>query len=258
VHIDDDPWEIGKNYPTDCGLQGDVKTVLGELCLALEQGLSLAAKTKAQQRAAEIAKEKAAQAAALEARQAAEWDRVPISPTRLMAEIAAVADKDTVLVDDCWSSSALLRHIVAPSRPKSYFRARKGGSIGWGLPGALGVKLGMPEKRVIAVLGDGSAAWSMQGLWTAARYRLPVTFVITNNATYGQVKLVRKLVLGDYPLEEKHEGMELDYPVMDFRKLADSLGVGAVRVTEPAQIRPALEEALSAEEPRLVEVMLRR
>ena len=102
-----------------------------------------------------------------------------------------------------------------------------------GLPAALGVKLGLPDDDVLAVVGDGSAAWSMQSLWTAARYDIPVTYVITNNATYRQVKLVRKAVLGDYPLDERHEGMELDGPVMDFSALAESLGVGARRVAEP-------------------------
>jgi thiamine pyrophosphate-dependent acetolactate synthase large subunit-like protein len=63
------------------------------------------------------------------------------------------------------------------------------------------------------------------------RYRIPVTFVITNNATYRQVKIVRKIVLGDYPLNEKHEGMELDKPVMNFSMLAQSMGVKGVYFT---------------------------
>jgi len=173
-----------------------------------------------------------------------------------MTEIASATTPDTVIVDDCWSSSGVLRQIVAPSRPGRYFRSRKGGSIGWGLPGALGVKLGLPRKQVVAVLGDGSAAWSMQGLWTAARYRIPVTFVITNNATYGQVKVVRRLVLGDYPLREKHEGMELDRPVMDFTLLAKSLGVESERVADPDRLGPALRRAVGSGEARLVEVMV--
>jgi benzoylformate decarboxylase len=109
---------------------------------------------------------------------------------------------------------------------------------------------------VIAVVGDGSAAWSMQSLWTAARYKIPVTYVITNNATYGQVKLVRKIVLGDYPLTEKHSGMELDRPVMDFSLLARSLGVEGERVTAPDEVGPALKRAVGSGEPRLVEVLV--
>jgi benzoylformate decarboxylase len=258
VHIDDDPWEIGKNLPTDCGLQGDIKTTVAELNGALEATLTSEARDRAGRRVAAIAREKAATGAALRDRWAGERDAVPISISRLMTEIAAVVTPDTVIVDDCWSSSAALRNAVAPSRAGSYFRARKGGSIGWGLPGALGVKLGLPGKEVIAVSGDGSAAWSMQSLWTAARYDIPVTFVITNNATYGQVKLVRKLVLGDYPLDEKHQGMELDHPVMDFRLLATALGVEAERVTNPGELAPALGRAVGSGRPRLVEVMVGR
>jgi benzoylformate decarboxylase len=258
VHIDDDPWEIGKNHPTECGLQGDIKATLAELNAALETALSAEARERAGRRAADAARAKAEADAALRARCEAEHDAVPISASRLMTEIAAVATPDTVIVDDCWSSSATLRQILAPSRPKTYFRARKGGSIGWGLPGALGVKLGLPDSEVIAVAGDGSAAWSMQSLWTAARYKIPVTYVITNNATYGQVKVVRKIVLGDYPLDEKHEGMELDRPVMDFAQIARALGVEGERVTTPDQLAPALRRAVGSGKPRLVEVMVGR
>jgi benzoylformate decarboxylase len=261
IHIDDDPWEIGKNLSTDCGIQGDIKTVLIELNAALEAAFSAEApevRERVRRRAAAVARERANVDAALQACWAAQRDATPISPSRLMTEIRDVMTPDTVIVDDCWSSSGTLRQIVAPSKPRSYFRSRKGGSIGWGLPGALGIKLGMPEKPVVAVLGDGSAAWSMQGLWTAARYRIPVTFVITNNATYGQVKLVRKHVLGEYPLEEKHEGMELDRPVMNFSLLARSLGVESERVETADHLALALKRAIGSEEPRLVEVLVGR
>jgi benzoylformate decarboxylase len=259
VHIDDDPWEIGKNYPVDCGLQGDIKTTLAELNAALKMAIasgSLEARERAHRRVAEVAGEKGDERAALEERWAAERDATPVSVSRLMTEVADVMTPDTVIVDDCWSSSGTLRQILDLSRPKSYFRGRKGGSIGWGLPGALWVKLGLPGSEVIAVLGDGSAAWSMQSLWTAARYKIPVTYVVTNNATYGQVKLVRRMVLGDYPLQEKHEGMELDRPVMDFSLLAKSLGVEGERLASPDELGPALRRAVGSGEPRLVEVMV--
>jgi len=82
-----------------------------------------------------------------------------------------------------------------------------------------------------------------------------VTYVVTNNATYGQVKIVRKVVLGEYPLSEKHEGMELDQPVMDFSLLGKSLGVESERVSAPDDIAPALAWAVGSGRPRLVEVM---
>jgi benzoylformate decarboxylase len=150
----------------------------------------------------------------------------------------------------------MLRQVLNLTKPKTFFRSRKGGSIGWGLPGALGVNLGLPDKLVVSVSGDGGAAWSIQSLWTAARYRIPVTFVITNNATYRQVKLVRKIVLGDYPLNEKHEGMELDDPVLNFSMMARSMGVKGETVKDPGDLGRALKAAFDSGEPRLVEVFV--
>ena len=139
----------------------------------------------------------------------------------------------------------------------SYFRARKGGSIGWGLPGALGVKLGLPGSDVIAVVGDGSAAWSMQSLWTAARYPDPGdrTWSPTTPPTVRS-SWCAGFVLGDYPLGEGHEGIELDRPVMDFALLAESLGVEGERVADPAELGAALQRAVGSGRPRLVEVMV--
>ena len=257
IHIDDDPWEIGKNLRTDCGIQGDIKIVLTELNAALEAALPKDARRRAEQRAAHISREKAESDAALQARLAEERDQVPISVSRLMTEIKEVMGRDTVIVDECWSASRDLRQILDLARPNSFFRSRKGGSIGSGLPMALGVKLGVPDRRVIAVVGDGSAAWSMQSLWTAARYLISVTFVITNNATYRQVKLVRQAVLGDESLPgEKHEGMELDFPVIDFCVLARSMGMHGERLSRPEDLEGALRNAVASGEPRLVEVMM--
>jgi len=83
-----------------------------------------------------------------------------------------------------------------------------------------------------------------------------VTFVITNNATYRQVKLVRKIVLGDYPLNEKHKGMELDDPVINFSQLAQSMGVKGETVRSPDDLNRALKTAINSGEPRMVEVFV--
>ncbi|MEW6667312.1 MAG: thiamine pyrophosphate-binding protein [Thermodesulfobacteriota bacterium] len=254
IHVDENPWEIGKNFPADCGILGDIKAALEELNERIEREMPSAVLRDAERRAGEIGREKSGLTEKLNKQIESERENVPISISRLMAEIKEAIGPDTVVVDECWSASGMLRQVLDLSKPKTFFRGRKGGSIGWGLPGALGVKLGLPDKPVIAVCGDGSAAWSMQSLWTAARYRIPVTFVITNNATYRQVKLVRKLVLGDYPLNEKHEGMELDNPVMDFTMLARSMGVQAEAVRDPGDLGLSLKAAVESGEPRLVEV----
>jgi benzoylformate decarboxylase len=256
IQIDENPWEIGKNFPVDCGIQGDIKAVLAELNELIEHGVSQRGREEAEGRSKEIAQEKSKLNDQLKTQIENERHNVPISISRLMTGIRDAMTPKTVIVDECWSSSGVLRQVLDLTKPKTLFRSRKGGSIGWGLPGALGVKLGLPDQEVVAVIGDGGAAWSIQGLWTAARYRIPVTFVITNNATYRQVKIVRKLVLGDYPLNEKHEGMELDNPVMNFSMLAQSMGVKGETVKRPEDLSRLLEAAIHSGEPRLIEVFI--
>jgi benzoylformate decarboxylase len=256
IQIDENPWEIGKNFPVDCGLQGDIKAVLAELNESIEKSIPLTVRKEANDRAQEIAQEKSKLYDRLKIQIESEKDNVPMAISRLMIEIKDAMTSNTVVVDECWSSSGMLRQVLDLTKQKTFFRSRKGGSIGWGLPGALGVKLGLPDKEVVAVIGDGGAAWSIQSLWTAARYHIPVTFVIINNATYRQVKIVRRLVLGDYPLNEKHEGMELDRPVMDFSMLAQSMGVRGETIKRPDDLKQALKAAIHSGEPRLIEVFV--
>ena len=256
VQIDENPWEIGKNFPVDCGIQGDIKAALAELNELIEKEMTPKGREEAKRRGKEIAQEKSKLEHQLQIQIANEKDRVPISISRLVTEIREASSPDTVIVDECWSSSGTLRQVLDLTKPKTFFRSRKGGSIGWGLPGALGVKLGLPDKRVVAVVGDGGAGWSIQSLWTAARYHIPVTFVITNNATYRQVKLVRKIVLGEYNLTEKHEGMELDEPVLNFSMIAQSMGVKGESVKDPGDLGRVLKAAFDSGEPRLVEVFV--
>jgi benzoylformate decarboxylase len=240
----------------DCGIQGDIKAVLAELNELVEKEMSPKEREEAKERVKEMVQEKSKMGHQLKIQIENEKDRVPISVSRLMTEIRDAMSPDTVIVDECWSSSGMLRQMLDLTKSKTFFRSRKGGSIGWGLPGALGVKLGLPEKSVVAVVGDGGAGWSIQSLWTAARYRIPVTFVITNNATYRQVKLVRKIVLGEYPLSEKHLGMELDEPVLNFSMIAQSMGVKGESVRDPKDLGRALKAAFDSGEPRLVEVFV--
>ena len=256
VHIDENPWELGKNMPVQCGIQGNIKAVLSELNSSMEKRLTEEQREIIKNRTKKIKDEKHEIISRLDRRVKEEYDNSPVSVSRLMKEIDGITEKDTVIVDDCWSSSQMLRQIVDLSEAGQFIRARKGGSIGWGLPGAMGVKLGAPGKKVVSICGDGSTAWSMQSLWTAARYNIPVTYVITNNGVYRQVKLVRKLVLGEYVLTEKHLGMDIDEPLINFKMLAESMGVRALQVKEPGELKSALEEAVSDNRPRLVEVFI--
>jgi benzoylformate decarboxylase len=255
IQIDDDPWEIGKNFPVASGIQGNIKASLTELIDLLQKRISPQAKEAASSRRRDIEKEKWEMDRSFLQKTQDEKDHCPISVRRLMIELRESVKPGTLIVDDCWSSSGILQRSFGFSHPMSFQRPRGGGSIGWGLPGALGVKLAAPNSPVVAVCGDGSAAWSMQSMWTAAHYQIPVTFVIIANATYGQVKVMRKRILGG-EVDERHEGMELDKPMIDFSLLARSMGVQGVRVARPEGLGEALKSALESDEARLVEVLV--
>jgi benzoylformate decarboxylase len=253
IQVDDDPWQIAKNYPIACGVEGDIKAALGELSQALDAELSPLARSAAAERVTKISLEKQAAMEAFDRTVRAEWEKKPISGTRLMAEIRDAMPPGTRIVDDCWSHSAILRKTIPFEEPRSYFRARGGGSIGGGLPASLGVKLASPDRPVVCVTGDGSAMWSIQSLWNASHDRLPVTIVVASNACYRQVRMMKARILGS---DDRGGGLgtSLCPPDIDFCQIASGLGVAGRRVTEPDQLGRALRRALGSGQPYVVDV----
>jgi benzoylformate decarboxylase len=256
IQIDNDPWEIGKNFPVSAGIEGDIKESLSELNAALRKSLSPHAIEAAKVRGRKVAGEKEKTTDAFLEKARRERDRDPIAISRLMQEINDAMKPGTLVIDDCWSCSSVLRRSVDFREPGSYQRIRDG-SIGWGMPGALGAKLASPERPVVAVVGDGSAMWSIQSLWTAAHYQIPVTFVVCANAGYCQVKLMKTLLMGE-KAKGRYLGTEVDNPRIDFRQLAQGMGVHGQRVERPEQLAQALRLAMGLGKPALVEVVIEK
>ena len=188
IQIDDDPWEIAKNFPPAVAVEGDIKASVAELCNALERKMTPQAQQAAISRAKEITiqKEKARQAFLKKVE--AERDAVPISDSRLMQELGECLEPGTLIVDESWTSGPPMRQLINFTEPKSFYRLRDGGNIGWGMAAALGVKLASPDRPVVAVVGDGAAIFSIQSLWVAAHYNIPVTFIICANGCYRAIK----------------------------------------------------------------------
>ena len=254
IQIHHDPWEIGKNFPAAAGVEGDIKTSLAELNDALKGRMTAQRREVAETRVREISKEKERMTEAFLAKAGREKDRVPIAVSRLMRELSDSLQPGTVIVDDCWSCSSTLRKSIDFKEPKTFHRTR-GGSIGWGMPGALGVKLGAPDRPVVAVVGDGSAMWSNQSLWTAAHYHIPVTYVICANASYSQVKLMKHLLMGEQA-KGRYLGMDLVEPRIDFVQMAQAMGVHGQKVERPDDLKEALGLALGSGKPAVVEVCI--
>ena len=142
--------------------------------------------------------------------------------------------------------------IMEFTKPGSYFCSIT--CLGWGLPASLGVGLANSGKPVVALVGDGSALFGIQALWSAAKYEIPVIMVVLNNRGYAAVKWG----LASYPDRKSGEGADLGYDLgnVDFPKLAQSFGVSGQRIEKPEEIVPALKRAISARKPALIDLIV--
>ena len=255
VHLDVDSWELGKNYPAAVAILGDPKATLPDVAEALRTELGAAGHPEAATRRAAQGATQAAQRAELSARAQTEAGRVPISALAAVQALAETVADDAVVVDESISSSAGVRDFFRCRDPKSFFSLR-GGGIGWGLPAALGVKLALPSRPVVALVGDGSAMYTIQALWTAAHEGLAVVAVIFNNHSYRILKQ-RTLLLKGFSAEDGHYvAMDLDRPFIDFVGLARSLGVPGERVDKTSDVAPALGRGLASGGPYLLDLRI--
>ena len=236
------------------GIEGDIKVPVAELNDVLQERMSAQAHEGAKIRTKDIAKEKERMTEAFLKKALQERDHVPISVSRLMQELRDSLKPDTFIVDDSWSCSATPYRSIDFTKPKSFQRA-PGGSIGWRMSGSLGVKLASLDRPVVAVVGDGSAAWSIQSLWPAAHYNIPVTYIICANASYSQVKIMKMRLMGE-KAKGRYLGTNLDEPRIDFCQLAQAMGVHGQKVERPEELKQVLKSALESDKPAVVEVYI--
>jgi len=255
IHLDVDPWEVGKNYPTKVAMVGEPKATLPDLAEALRRRFKGGRHPEAQLRLEQGRQKREKEIAQLRGRGQAESDRVPMTPLALVHALAEALPPDAVVVDESISSGGGLRALLRCQDPQSFFGLR-GGGIGWGLPAAVGVKLALPHRQVVALVGDGSAMYTNQALWTAARERLAVVFVILNNRSYRILKQRVHALKGFAAQDDVYVGMDLENPLIDFVGLARALGVQAERVEKCQEVGPALARGLAAGSPYLLDIQV--
>jgi benzoylformate decarboxylase len=173
----------------------------------------------------------------------------PIDPKYLMSRIVASLPSNAIVVEEALTSSMSLLNFL-PMRGARDFYGLASGGIGFAMAGAIGIQLAQPQRRVVAIVGDGSAMYSIQALWTAAHLKLPITYIIANNSSY---RILKERVM-PYQKEAKFIAMDMRDPRIDFFSLAQSMGVKANRVTDPLDIDQALREAYKVEGPTLVDI----
>ena len=154
-------------------------------------------------------------------------------------------------MDETLTASAGIAMMFAADDRRSFYSLASGG-LGFGMPGAIGVSMAQPDRPVVATIGDGSAMYSIQALWTAAHFKLPITYVIINNRSYRIIKERLLAMRGT----DHFTAMDMNDPAIDFVGVANGLGMAAERVTDPTQLALVLKRAVQSGQPNLVEVIV--
>jgi len=257
IHLDTDPWELGKNYPPQVAILGDPKTTLPDITDAVRKAMSSGARGAARERLDVAKAATLAERDALKAKAREMAGQTPVQPLSLLNAIGEMLPKDAVVIDETISSGAGIRSLIRSDDPQSFYGLR-GGGIGWGLPAALGVKLALPERPVLALVGDGSAMYTCQALWTAAHERIAAVFVILNNSSYRILKQRLVAQRGLAAQVDRFVGMELTDPAIDHVNLARSLGVAAERATSVHDATDLIAKGLKSDAPLLIDVPVDR
>jgi acetolactate synthase-1/2/3 large subunit len=249
IHIDIDAEEMGRNYPTEVALVGDARTVLQQMIAAVPK-----AETSA----------KAGRDAWLAQVQGlvADWrksfdallhsDAVPMRPERLCHEISQALPADGILVSDTGHSGIWTGALVDFLKPGQRM-IRCAGSLGWALPGAIGVKCGAPASTVVAFAGDGGFYYHIAELETAARYGINIVMVVNNNSSLNQEIPLIDDAYGDKLTERSRELW--GFREVNFAKVAENMGCVGIRVENPADLPAAFAKAFAAGRPVVLDVV---
>lgn len=256
LHIDLNAYEIAKNHPVDLGAVCDPKMTLTLLADAIQ---ALQTDT---QRSQAIERKQALAAAKDKQQQQALAADLAAAPNVLhfssfMQALAEQLPADTIIFDEALTSSPVLTRYLPPRQTGHYFVTR-GGSLGVGIPGAIGLKLANPDKTVVGFTGDGGSMYTIQALWTAARYNIDAKFVICNNRSYKLLQLNIKQFWEEesIPAHSFPLSFDLSYPAIQFSEIAGSMGVEAIRIEQSEEIEPAIQKALAHKGPFLLDVVI--
>ena len=244
IQIDIDPSELGRNYPVKVALLGDVKVTVRHLIETLESVNQQGGEWL--QRVSQLVSEWRSEVAPMR-----NSDSSPIRPERICKELTEYLPSNSILVSDTghagiWTGTMIdLKH-----SEQSYIRCA--GSLGWGFPAALGVKCAAPDRPVICFTGDGGFWYHIAELETALRFGINTITVVNNNHSLNQEKRGAERV---YANQSGNSGELWKLQNIDFAKIAQDIGCFGIRVTQPGQLKRALENASLSGRPAVVDVV---
>ncbi len=240
IHIDVDPAVPGTNYKVDVPLVGDARLCLAALNEALEGFSREGDLTSLDERK----RQKFAKFDALAAS-----NEAPIKPERVVQELNRALDADAIVVADPGTPCPYLSaYYLLRGTGRRYFSNRAHGALGYALAASVGAHIAKPAVKTVAVMGDGSFGMCVGELETAARLKLPITFIVISNAVYGWIKAGQKTGYG-------RRYFSVDFGVTDHAKVAEAFGVRSWRVISPDDLNSVVRKAISLKEPTLVDIV---
>lgn len=240
IHIDIDPAEIGKNVPVDIPLIGDVRLVLEQLCRQIQGG------NEKEEWPARIREWKE--------KYPLKYDRESeaIKPQFVVEQICEATGGEAIITTEVGQNQMWAAQYFTFTRPRTFITSGGLGTMGFGLPAAIGAQIGRPDKTVFNIAGDGSIQMNIQELATAVAYRLPLKIAVLNNSYLGMVRQWQDIFYGG-----RLSHSEIAGP--DYIKLAEAYGAVGMRVTKPAEVRRALDEAIQVRDrPVLIDFIVDR
>ena len=259
IHIDPIPGRVGRSEPTDVGIVSHCGLAIEELIGSVRTRLSAANEVEITNRVEAVVRESIEKRSSFAESVSGKWDSRPMTPARMMAELAKAIPPNAVVVDDAISSRTALRHYFHATK-RGDLRGVRGQSIGGGIGATMGTQCANPDRPVFGIIGDGSAMMTIQGLWTAANDKIPCIFVICNNGMYRVLKVNFNIYQKEILQESEPAGSNLlysDFPTpFDIAAIATSMGVHGERIIEPNEIAPAVERAVASGKPAVLDIVI--
>jgi len=242
LQLDSDRTELGRNYPAEIALQGGI----GPTIRALTR-LTAGHCPEAEARVA-AARDEHGDRSRPSAPPPSTGERM--DATAAAEALVAGLPQDTIMLEEAITTGLEVRRVYAADRPGSYHHS-VGGALGWALGAGIGVKMAEPDRPVVSVVGDGTAMYTIQGLWSAAHYDVPLVLVVMNNREYAACKRGISHVVADG--SDRYVGMDLTDPEIDFIGLGRSLGVETRSAGDTEELATAVSEALASGAPTLID-----
>jgi benzoylformate decarboxylase len=259
IHIDPIPGRAGRSEPTDVGIVSHCGLAIEELLGSIKSLLTSELENDIDLRRSGVVAAAAEKRKAFDDLVSAKWDSKPMSPARMMFELSEALPDNAIVVDDSISNRATMRHYFQGQK-RGDLRAFRGQSIGGGIGTTMGTQVANPDRPVFGIIGDGSAMMTIQGLWTAANDNIPCIFVICNNGMYRVLKVNFDVYQREILHQEESAGENLpysDFPTpFDVSAIATSMGVHGERITDPAEIAPAVQRAVASGKPAVLDIVI--